>query len=271
MKKFFIPFLGVLLFFTSCKQESDPVNILVNRIDMENPSVQTGNSALFHIKAFSENSKVKKVYITSIDLEYGSMHVWDTLLDTKKAEFDYLYKAPLYTQNEETNVNLTFTAVNTEGDEVKMSLSITVGKTGVLDSYDGVIMYSALSNGRNGFNISSPQTIYTATADSSDIDIYDYFNTNTTNDSTALSYEWRSKTGLLFVRYNDFNFTDASQFSLKAAYTAGVKYTSITNLQAGDVILVGKIDEELGAIQITAIYDEEGTANDRYIFNFKKK
>lgn len=269
MRKILFTIFSVVILFTSCTKESSPVNILVSRYG-EDTIVQAGSLVSFHIRTFSEKSTVKKVSVSSLESENGTLHLWDTLLDIKAAEFDYVYKAPFYTQNEETKVQLTFTATSNEGEETKMTVSIIVSKGGALTAYDGVIMYSALSSDRNGFNLSMAQTLYTATADSTNVDIYDYFNPDNT-DSTMLGCEWRSKTGVLFVRYNDFNFTGATISSLHYAYEAGAKYTSIPNLQTGDIILVGRGANEIGAIQITAIYDDEGTVSDRYIFNFKKK
>ena len=260
--------LALCALFTSCKKEASPVNIIVNQYGTS-MTVPTGTIVAYHVKTFSEKNIVHKVTVTSLDNENGLVTLWDTILDVKTAEFDFMYKAPLFLQDSLTNVKLTFTATANTGDESRMVHNLVVSKGGTLASYDGIIMYSALSNNRNGFNLNNAQTIYTSTVDSSSIDIYDYFIPGT-SDSSLLCREWRSKTSLLFVRFNDFDFAGATRTSLHNAYKAGAKYTSITNIMLGDVILVGRDDTELGAIQITAVYDDEGTDNDRYIFNFKK-
>jgi hypothetical protein len=129
-------------------------------------------------------------------------------------------------------------------------------------------MYAANSNNKNGFNINSMQTLYCETTDPLQIDIYDYYDTLIVH--SVLSREWRSKTGILFARFNDFNFATATKSGVITAFEYAAKYTSIKNLTNGDIILIGNNDKAVGVIQLTVIYDEEDTANDRYVFNLKK-
>ena len=86
-----------------------------------------------------------------------------------------------------------------------------------------------------------------------------------------LSRQWRSQSGLQFVRYNDFNFPAATVKYLHDSYLAGNKFSSVSNLNTGDIILVGRGNEAIGVFQIQNIYDEEGYENDRYELTFKKK
>ena len=268
MRKNIVFILAIVVLCVACRKKESAVNFIVTQYGSTS-YVEAGSLVTYHIQAFSNKNTVEKVTLSTLEDENGVLFVWDTIVNKQKAEFDYSYRVPTYTRTDMTKVTLTFTAYTSSGDETKMAHYLYVQKGGSLTAYDGIIMYSALSNNRNGFNISSAQTVYTSTADSASIDIYDYFNP-AMGDSTAISLEWRSKTDIRFVRFNDFNFANATVPSLYAAYEAGAKYTSVDNLQIGDIIIVGRNDEALGVIQITDIHDEEGCAYDRYIFNFKK-
>ncbi len=269
MNKIKFIFIACVLIFTACKKNVSPIVILVSQYDSN--IVDAGSIVTYHIDAFSNQNTIQKITLTTIDSERGTQVVWDTLLNTKKTNFNYSYRVPFFTKEDLTRITLTFSASSTSGEETQMTSFLYVKKGGSLRSYDGIIMYSSLSNGRNGFNISNAQTLYTSTADSASIDIYDYFDPSI-GDSSLLCREWRSMTGTLFVRFNDFDFANATIPNLQSAYESGAKYTSISDIQVGDIILVGSTGNNTasGVIQITAIYDEEGTNNDRYIFNFKK-
>jgi hypothetical protein len=196
------------------------------------------------------------------------MLIFDTLLNVKKIDYDYQYTVPDY--NDSTTVRLTFEAFSSDNAS-SSSMSVTIhviNNNIILPSFDGIIMYATNSNNKNGFNINSIQTLYCETTDSLQIDIYDYH--DTLIDPAALSREWRSKTGILFARFNDFNFATATKSGVMTAFENAARYTSIKNLTNGDIILIGNNNKALGVIQLTAIYDDEDTANDRYVFDFKK-
>ena len=139
----------------------------------------------------------------------------------------------------------------------------------LLVPYEDLIMYSSCSEKGNGLSLQWVEPVIIQSADSTTIDVYDYHQPDT--DPDLLSREWRSMTGLRFVRYNDFNFSAATIKYLQDAYLAGNGYSSITNLQVGDIILVGRGIDAIGVFLVQQIYDEEGIDNDRYVLSFKKK
>jgi hypothetical protein len=256
----------MMLIFCACKRDdASKVVIIISSADSLS-NLKSGDKVAFRIHSFANEDVIRNITVTSSDVQNGRMLVFDTLINAEKFDYDYLYTVPDYN----TTVRLTFEAFssdNTSSSSMSAMLRI-IDNNVVLPSFDGIIMYAANSNNKNGFNINNVQTLYCETTNSSQIDIYDYYDTLV--EHTVLSREWRSKTGILFARFNDFNFATATKFGVMSAFENAAKYTSIKNLTNGDIILIGDNNKALGVIQLTAIYDEENTANDRYVFNFKK-
>jgi hypothetical protein len=265
-----ILFFTIVSMFMFCKCKPDDVSKVVIIISSSDSlsGLKSGDKALFRIHSFANEGEIKNITITSSDLQYGRMLIFDTLLNVGKFDYDYQYIVPDY--NDSTTVRLTFEAFSSDNN-TPSSMTATlhvVNNNVVLPYFDGIIMYAANSNNKNGFNIHTIQTLYCETTDSLQTDIYDYYDTLVVHG--ALSREWRSKTGVLFARFNDFNFATATKSGVISAFEIAAKYTSVKNLANGDIILIGKNNTALGVIQLIAIYDEEDTANDRYVFNFKK-
>lgn len=269
MKKNFFIILLFSVFLTACqKNDVSKINILVTRTDNYGDYVSFNQNLLFHISAFSEKDLVQKITISSFDNEKGNIIVLDSIIHLSSVDFDFSYRTLSYLINDTTNLKLTFTAYTSDEIFTKMVHYVNVVGSASLESHDGLIMYSAKSLKPNGLNFDLLQTLYCNITDSSLIDIYDY--ETDPEDSTLLSREWRSFTNVLFVRYNDFDYANATKQSLYNAYTSGSKYNAIKNLMYGDILIVGRDISPLGVIQIVAIYDEEGNNNDRYVFNIKK-
>ena len=74
-----------------------------------------------------------------------------------------------------------------------------------------------------------------------------------------------------FTKFNGFNFAGATAQSLSNAYNSATHLSEVKELQAGDIILIGRNGAAVGVIQVVDIVDEEGCLNDRYILNIKKK
>lgn len=89
--------------------------------------------------------------------------------------------------------------------------------------------------------------------------------------------QWGTGTDIVFCKANNFDYASASKASISAIFNNSIRFDSVDNLQPDDIILIGrdtKIEgttnlNPLGVIKIIAIYDEDGTNNDRMIFNLK--
>lgn len=263
-----ITLLALLLASVSCEKEVSEVNIFVNRAD-EYEQVSPEQYILFHIKAFSEHSMVHRIDCKSFDSENGVQTVFDTVVSAKQVEFDYAVWTQVYTTSENMDVKYTFTAYTPDGASTSFVQHVHVIGNVPLVAYEDLVMYSSCTQKGNGLSLEWVEPVIIQTADTSSVDVYDYHRPDL--DSCVLSREWRSMTGLKFVRFNDFNFPAATVKYLQDAYVAGNSYSSVNNLNVGDIILVGRLDRAIGVFMIHQIYDEEGVDNDRYVLTFKKK
>ncbi len=271
MKKVLPIILGVLMLFSACKEKTSPVNLFITRADEYGNEVSHSMYILFHIHAYSTDDQITRLECTSFDSENGTELVFDTLFsNTKEIEYDYAHFTKYYTTSEYMDVKLSFTVYTAGGDQLTQSVHYFVKGNVLLVPFEGIILYSGEQSQKpNGLSLEWVTPIISQTADSASIDIYDYRAQNSVPDE--LSREWRSATSVKFVRYNDFNFPAATIKYLQDSYLAGNKYTSVSDLSVGDIILVGRDNNAIGVFQIQAIYDEEGCENDRYELTFKKK
>ncbi|MBO6025672.1 MAG: hypothetical protein J6P73_00305 [Bacteroidales bacterium] len=272
MKKTLITLVGLLFLLGACKEPTSPVNLFINRADDFGESVSHGTYIMFHIKTVSENDEITRLECECFDSEFGVTPVFDTLFASGKSsvEYDYAYLTKSYITSENMRVKLTFTVHTLGGESFSQVVYFYVTGATLLVTYDQLIMYSGAQSAKaNGIALDLVTPIIMQTEDSTRVDVYDYHAQDANPDS--LSCEWRSLTGIRFVKFNDFNFPGATTKYLQDSYKAGTKYASVANLCIGDIILVGKEENAIGVFQIQAIYDEDGLDNDRYEVTFKKK
>lgn len=269
MKRISLIFLVVAFIATSCHKPSSPINLFITRADDYGDVVSGEQYILFHIKAYSESDIVSRVECNSFDAENGIQKVFDTIINAKQAEFDQPIWTQYFITAENMKVKYTFTAYTSKGENISQVTYIKVIGNVPLVPYENIIMYSGCTEKPNGLCLQWVTPVISQIDDTTTIDVYDYH--EPTTDPSVLSRQWRSKTGIQFVRYNDFNFPAATVKYLNDSFLAGNKYASINELKAGDVILVGRNNKAIGVFQIQNVYDEEGFENDRYELTFKKR
>lgn len=261
--------MAATLLLSSCRQPTSPVNLFITRADDYGNVVSGEQFILYHVKAYSESNMISRIDCKSFDAENGIQTVFDTLINAKEAEFDCPVFTHYFTTAEEMKVKYTFTAYASNGESISQVAYIQVIGNVPLVPYENILMYSGCTEKTNGLSLQWVTPVIVQTADTATIDVYDYH--DPLSDSAVLSRQWRSQSGLQFVRYNDFNFPAATVKYLHDSYLAGNKFSSVSNLNTGDIILVGRGNEAIGVFQIQNIYDEEGYENDRYELTFKKK
>lgn len=249
--------------FSSCNGDDDESEVVI-LVDYDGPNIVSPEQILlFDINSFSNDDIVESIKILSSDKVNGQITLLDTMVNKSSFEYTYQYKVPVFSDT--TDLKLTFRAYSSNGihSQTTKRLSI-IGSSSVLEPLDGITMFSACSNDRNGFSIEKKQTVYCSSEDSLYIDIYDM----PSLDSISLSRQWQSRTGLLFSKFNDFSFETATKQNVENAYDGAVKYTEIQNINDNDIILIGRT-KAVGVIKVLAVIDDEGCANDRYILMMK--
>jgi hypothetical protein len=135
-----------------------------------------------------------------------------------------------------------------------------------LPEYSGCTMYSQKSTKNSGYNLVKNESLNPSFSGDSIIDIQD------TTTSETLSAIWFSPKHGYFVRYNDFDYANATNFSVKNAFDAGLKLQLLGELKPNDIVIYGNTASSFYcAIKLVTITDLPGSENDKYEFNIKKQ
>jgi hypothetical protein len=194
----------------------------------------------------------------------------DTVIDGKNFSMVYEYKIPAAAAGK--SVVFTFNAIDVDGNrgtDLKQLL-VQADTAVLLSETTGHQIFSAKSlNHKDAYNLETNSVVWSQLADSSDQDIKDFI-ADTTD---ALSYSWVSPAHGKFVRFNGFDYPNATDVTVENAYTSGAKLDIIDNLQINDILIVklGSVTaEKYVVIKITAIADAPGKEFDTYTFSIKK-
>lgn len=194
----------------------------------------------------------------------------DTVIDGKNFSMVYEYKIPAAAAGK--SVVFTFNAIDVDGNrgtDLKQLL-VQADTAVLLSETTGHQIFSAKSlNHKDAYNLETNSVVWSQLADSSDQDIKDFI-ADTTD---ALSYSWVSPAHGKFVRFNGFDYPNATDVTAENAYTSGAKLDIIDNLQINDILIVklGSVTaEKYVVIKITAIADAPGKEFDTYTFSIKK-
>jgi hypothetical protein len=79
-----------------------------------------------------------------------------------------------------------------------------------------------------------------------------------------------SNTELSFVEFNGFNYAEANSVNIQNAYANGIRLSRVTDISDSDIILLGRGDLAVAAIQIIAVTDPVGVQEDKYTFSIKR-
>ena len=269
MRKFLVISLLLLVTLASCSHDDEnEVFIIVDQPGYTG-IVQAGSKVVFDVNATSIEASLRSITVTEQSASLGRNILLDTSVNGKQVEFSFCYHVPELLSDDSAKVNLVFEACNVDGVKSHMTLVMTVSSGYPLHDASGVTLYSSRSGNPNGLMLATLQTVYVGADASVNADIYDYLD-SAAADTTSMSLRWNSATDVLFARFNDFNFADASVKTLVDSYRASVHYSTIKDIKAGDIILVGREEQVIGAIQIVEVFDSPGVENDRYILNIKK-
>ena len=250
---------------TSCTKNEDEDDIIILiKTTPDKEYYNSGETVIYEVNSFANNGYVNSVNITSVAPD-GVNRIFDTLINNTRTTFYFLYKVPMFADSLQT-VKLIFTGVCSTGNSSKMTSVLQVVSEDIpLEEHGQFTLYSSASSNKNGFSIELEQTVFSV-IDSAYCDIFDY----TLPSSDVLSREWRSKTNVLFARFNDFNYASATKRSVMSAYENANKTSVITDIATDDIIFVGRGNTALGVLKVMAVYDDEGCESDRYNFYLKK-
>ncbi len=264
----FLLLLSMILVNWACEGEKESGIILIVKPEGLVRNAEVGEKILYSMEAYSNEGMVEKLSMSSYDTEQGLQVVLDSIIGKSRINLTYQYTVPQL--KDTTNVKIFFTASNEYGETVEIQKFVKVsGGEAALAELTGITMYAKPSGRPDAYHLESEQLVNSHTVESDSLlDIYAW------QDSTAnediLSREWRSHTGIHFIRFNSFNYATATKSGLENAYSSGIKMNYIRNLQAEDIIIFGDEHQALGIIKLIYVFDEPGKMDDRYIFNLKR-
>lgn len=256
--------------FFSCKKDEKTAPIVTITPGALHLYANPGDVITFNVSV-STNAHLSKVIIKGQPENEMPSLLLDTAITTMGTDFSYYYRLPLSLAGK--SILITFQAV----DENSMSATnfrrvyinqVQASQAVVLTETSGHRMYSNTSINPDAYNLETNSGEFSLTADTASRDMQDYSAANTT-----LSKEWRSPAGGKFVLYNGFDYANATDSTTISAYTSGVKYSVLYNVQVGDIIItkLGSVStNKYAVIRITDIVDVAGKDGDYYEFNIKK-
>ena len=262
MRHFPVIIAALLMTICGCVSEKDASEVVV----LITPSSYTaygGGNVNFDINTWTINDYLTRLEITSFDLENGYADLETRELAQKHYKGEFFYEDNLgYSRRIEYPLKV-YRKDNSEDALLP-------------EAATSVSMFNPSSDKADGFCIRTLQTVVTAAAAESDIDIYLYQE----QESDVLPSEWRSRTGLKFARMSGVNYSTITRGQLRTLYESAEKSDLVQNVEEGNVILLGReteaedgqesVSEAVGIILVTGVYDEAGPSNDKYMFNIKK-
>jgi len=257
--------ISSLLLFYSCSTQSDASSVQV----IVSPDSIALHSTVddiipFGIKLVALKDPIIRFQITQRTTKTGLKTLLDTVLNTQSLYYDFQYIVPksIY----EKKIELSFIAKTTSDYSISTKYILLDSTNTALKESSAHVMYGANTQSYNAFSIAQRQVV-SFPLDSALSDIYDYHDKQTTQ--TTLGREWRSASEKRFSRFNDFDYAEATIESLQTSYANAAKNTTISSLKVNDIIMIGDVKKAIAVIKIIAIYDDDGYANDRYVFNVK--
>lgn len=260
-----ILFVVVACMFSNCKEKENDypfLNVLPDNIEIQ---AYAGEKVVFNIQVLSD-FRLTQLLITQKFPGESETTIFDSSLNVNNFNFQWAFRAPA---DIEEDLYIYFKAINEKGFQTVIGKRLVFqGKR--LDEFTGLKMYSANSGNTAAFNLETLQPV----AVSADSLMRDIQESQTDTSNLHLSNKWVSPSGCEFVKFNTYDYGNASGVTARDAFNAGIKLTEIANIELNDIYIV-KIhrlepNDIYAVIKITSIIDSEGKANDYYEFSVKK-
>jgi hypothetical protein len=260
-----IPLLAFL--FTGCEKDPETPTVFVLPGAL-NIATNSGDFIEFDITVISGDHPLSNFRVTQKPLNGLTSLTLDTIIDGQESNFFYIYEVPA----SEEDIILTFEATDGLGYVGETVRRLAIQENNFLPESTGHTLHSKYSTtGNNAFDLneSSPQFLAT-NPDSMLVDImeFDPF------DDNLMTGAWTSLSEVKFVRNNSFNYPEATQASAQNTFNSSTSVDLISDIEVDDILIIEYETEtsllSYAVIKITSILDENGSDDDRYVFNLKK-
>ncbi len=269
---FFVVF-SCIFFISSCKKEKNSPALLFITPETTYYDVVPSYIIKFDISGSSETALLTGFSVVSNADNAFSVTVFDSTFSAKVFKMSYEYQVPVFSQS--INITLQFILNDENGNQTRVAkiLRVTVASTLPAET-TGNEFFSAISGKQDAYNLFNIQPLFSQSSGVTSQHIKDATEKDSLITVDTLSKKWISPAGFQFVRFNDFDYANATHTDLKNAYEAGIKKSFVDKLADGDIILTrfpnSETDKGYIAIKIVSVIEKDSTDLDRYIFNFKK-
>lgn len=270
--------LSILLFSmaflsSGCTNEDDATVVAIYGA----PSsyiVNCGDKIYIDVTVTTLNNTLTDISMTAFDPEHGKDEIFSVSPGTKEYRERIIWEVPSMTKDT-TLIDIMISATDNEkvSNDFQLKLTAVGGNTALLPERSGITLYSPLSGKQDAFSFTTLQPLFSS-SEAEDCDLVFGMSGEDVDD---MELKWSTKTNLVFCKSNSFDYASATWGNLNVVFNSSIRTDVVNDLQTDYIILVGReIHTEenvkistIGVCKIMAIYDEDGTQNDRIVFNLK--
>ena len=284
MKRIF-PLIATLLMFTfvtSCeKNDGDETPVYIEADWATVGQVTGGGHYLFKYTAIAVQGKLAKIIVKSYDPYDGLKELGTIELSGSKKTDEYDFLVP-YFPEEVVEMELRMTVVNSDGEEWTGRKRLQVSNEDKVLTETTMNLVEIPAAGKyNGISFANGIAERINTEVSSDLSKQHVviYRKSDLSDKTASKGILTKAENVRFARVNSFDYSGAKYNMLNKAfqdkYSSGQTVETVGNLVAGDIILVGQIDEgtkkasALGVLKVGFVPETNDKETDVYVFNVK--
>lgn len=256
----------IVLFAIACDNSDDEDKSYgMNISPSENYLSRKGGSVINFTISIQSAENLTRYRITEVINDFSTKTLKDQNISGKFHSDWFDYTVPDTFEFGKHEIKLIFSTFDVRGTEMKRAKIINVNITDrKLEEFAGNTMYSSISNQFDAYDLLTGTPKYSSDSTSHIIDL------SKPNSNDFLSKSWTSPVpDIKFVRFNSFDYGNATNQSVKTAYDTGIKNDTIRNLNDEDILLT-KINDKFVAVKIQLVIDQSGYDNDRYVFNIKR-
>lgn len=263
IKTSLILFLIVSTLLFSCKKDEEQ-SFGINISPSEDYMLRDmGNTINFTVK-FESKEELAKYRITET-INNSTTTIKDVAISGKKYIDWFDYTVPNTFENYGRHeIKLIFSSFDVDGKSMNRAKIIYVDvNERNLTEYAGNTMYSSLSSQSNAYDLLTNTPKFSSDSTSHIVDL------SKPNISDSLGKVWVSPFGAKFTKLNSFDYSNATDLTVKNAYNSSIKSDTIRNINPNDIIIT-KINNDYIALKLIYVIDDTGSATDRYVFNIKR-
>lgn len=251
------------IFHYSCKKEEEQA-YGINITPTEDYMLRDmGNVVNFTVR-FESKVELAKYRITQT-INNSTTTLKDIQISGKKHIDWFDFTVPeIFQDYGRHEIKLIFTSFDVDGRSMNRAkiIYVDVNQRNLVE-YAGNTIYSSLSSQFNAYDILTNTPKFSSDTTSHLVDF------TQSNSADSLGKIWISPFGAKFTKLNSFDYSNATDLTVKNAYNSSIKSDTIRNINSNDIIIT-KINNNYIAIKMIFVIDDIGTSTDRYIFNIKK-